>query len=397
MPHIPGQWFPQADEGELFYASMLALLQPWQSIIDIKHHNDTFTTAYAQFITDVPESIIHIISNIQYFHECADKAKTEHEKTCALRSCAFTSINEGDHIDDELEDINNIGGEDKAEKDFITDDDILDIMEQSTTTWKMVYADVAMNIAQEFNFFTNDTYHSVIRKTTDSASEDDLQKSITWECCITESTSNEVKTINGPLKSTNVTGSVEMNNAVINVHPRSPPSVTLSITDQHFLPVQFVILPPSHLNKEQALAFRIVSCHVIDLLQGKNPPHLLMVIHGQGGTGKTCLLHTITALFGNLGCAHRLAKTALTGITASQIGGKTLHSWATIPAKKGFPWSDNWIFCPMKETAKHCTANMQGKWMLATNEMSLLMTEVLWLLSQVLTAFHAGEGITFIA
>jgi hypothetical protein len=151
------------------------------------------------------------------------------------------------------------------------------------------------------------------------------------------------------------------------------------------------------LNNEQALAFWIVSHHVIDLLQGKNPPQLLMLIHGQGGTRKTCLLHTITALFVNLGCAHHLAKTALTGIAASQIGRKTLHSWATIPAKKGLPQSDNWIFRPMKETANHRSVNMQGKWMLATDEMSLLMTEVLWLLSQVLTAFHAGEGMTFTA
>ncbi|KAG1905352.1 uncharacterized protein F5891DRAFT_944127, partial [Suillus fuscotomentosus] len=128
-----------------------------------------------------------------------------------------------------------------------------------------------------------------------------------------------------------------------------------------------------------------------------NPPQLFMVIHGQGGTGKTCLLHAITALFQNLGCSQQLAKIALTGIAALQIRGKTLHSWATIPAKKGLPCSDNWIFHPMKETAKHCSANMQGKWLLTADEMSLLTTEVLWLLSQVLTAFRAGEGITFIA
>ncbi|KAG2107116.1 hypothetical protein BD769DRAFT_1393038 [Suillus cothurnatus] len=382
MPHIPRQWFPRADDGELFYASMLALLRPWQSITDIRHQNEMFATAYHQFITEVPESILRIISNIQYFHECADKAKTEQEKTSALRSCAFTSIDEGDHLDDELEEVDSDTGEGKADRDSVTDDDILDIMEQPTTTREMVYADVAMNIAQEFNIFTDDMYHSAVRKTADSALEEDLQKSVTWEHFITESTSDPVETINGPSESTNTRGSIEINNTVIKAHARSSPSVALSITDQRYLPVQSIILPPSHLNKEQALVFRIVSHHVIDLLQGKNPPQLLMVI---------------TALFRNLGCAHRLVKTALTGIAASQIGGKTLHSWATIPAKKGLPRSDKWIFHPTKETAKHRHANMQGKWMLATDEMSLLTTEVLWLLSQVLTAFRAGEGTTFTA
>ncbi|KAG1864867.1 hypothetical protein F4604DRAFT_1013640 [Suillus subluteus] len=68
-------------------------------------------------------------------------------------------------------------------------------------------------------------------------------------------------------------------------------------------------------------------------------------------------------------CAHRLAKTALSGVAASQIGGKTLHSWATIPARKGLPRSDNWIFRMTRETAKRRNANMDGKWLLAADEM----------------------------
>lgn len=274
-------------------------------------------------------------------------------------------------------------------------------MEEPNTTREMVYADVAMNIAQEFNFFTDDIYHSVINKTAGSASEQDLQNAVTWEHCIEQSGINETTSINHPAIYNNSasTGSVEANRSLIQSAAISSlsgsPSVTLSITDQRFLPIRSAVLPPSHLNKEQALAFTIISHHVVDLLQGKNPPQLLMVVHGQGGTGKTCLLHAITALFRNLGCAHRLAKTALTGVAASQIGGKTLHSWATIPATKGLPRSDNWIFRPTKETAKRRTANMQGIWLLAADEMSLLTLEVFWLLSQVLTAFRAGEGTKF--
>ncbi|KAJ8581403.1 hypothetical protein M405DRAFT_703481, partial [Rhizopogon salebrosus TDB-379] len=61
-------------------------------------------------------------------------------------------------------------------------------------------------------------------------------------------------------------------------------------------------------------------------LLGQNPPQLLMIVHGQGGTGKTRLLQAITTLFSEMKCTSMLAKTALSGVAASQIGGKTLHS-----------------------------------------------------------------------
>lgn len=394
MPHIPGQWFPRANDGELFYASMLALLRPWRSILDIKNQNETFASAYNRYMEHVPEHITRIISNIQYFHECADKANQEHQKTCALHGSVFTSIDSGNQCDDELEDTEPIEGEDTMNEECISNDDILNIMEQPTTTREIVYAGVAMNIAQEFNFFTDDTYHSVVKNTAKSASEEDLEKASTWEHYIEESAidHSDHPTIS---RTSDSISSVGMNNNITESRTACSPSATLSIADQRFLPIESAVLPPSHLNQEQALAFTIISRHIVDLLQGKNPPQLLMVIHGQGGTGKTCLLNAITALFNNLGCAHRLAKTALTGVAASQIGGKTLHSWATIPATKGLPRSENWIFRPTKETAKRRTANMQGKWLLAADEMSLLTLEVFWLLSQVLTAFRAGEGMEF--
>ncbi|KAG2062745.1 hypothetical protein BDR04DRAFT_967331, partial [Suillus decipiens] len=56
------------------------------------------------------------------------------------------------------------------------------------------------------------------------------------------------------------------------------------------------------------------------------PPQLLMQIHGQGGSGKMKLLQAITDMFTIQGCSHRLAKIALSGVAASQIGGSTVHS-----------------------------------------------------------------------
>ncbi|KAG2044046.1 hypothetical protein BDR03DRAFT_844720, partial [Suillus americanus] len=80
------------------------------------------------------------------------------------------------------------------------------------------------------------------------------------------------------------------------------------------------------LNEEQSMAFVIIAEHLHEILMGGDPPQLLMVIHGQGGAGKTRLLQAIMKMFSDVGSAKRLAKTALSGVAACQIGGKTLHS-----------------------------------------------------------------------
>jgi hypothetical protein len=80
MPHIPGQWFHQANDvehHELYYTSMLALLKLWHNIVDIKHSSDSFSTTFDNFVAHASENIKHILTNIQYFHNCADKARSE--------------------------------------------------------------------------------------------------------------------------------------------------------------------------------------------------------------------------------------------------------------------------------------------------------------------------------
>ena len=51
----------------------------------------------------------------------------------------------------------------------------------------------------------------------------------------------------------------------------------------------------------------------------------MMVLTGEGGTGKSRVIDTVTQYFKNENIPDKLAKGAYTGITASLIGGKTLH------------------------------------------------------------------------
>jgi hypothetical protein len=104
-----------------------------------------------------------------------------------------------------------------------------------------------------------------------------------------------------------------------------------------------------------------------------------MIVHGQGGTGKTTMLNAISDLFNSLGVSHLLAKMAMSGVAASLIGRQTLHSWAALPVRK--PVTEKWIMHPSKEIGTHCKQNFGVLWLLI-DEMSMMTTLLLDFLSQ---------------
>jgi len=53
---------------------MLALLSPWREIADLKHSNQTFKQAFDKFTSTADRSIMDVITNIQYPHECSNSA-----------------------------------------------------------------------------------------------------------------------------------------------------------------------------------------------------------------------------------------------------------------------------------------------------------------------------------
>ncbi|KIL66817.1 hypothetical protein M378DRAFT_49822, partial [Amanita muscaria Koide BX008] len=80
------------------------------------------------------------------------------------------------------------------------------------------------------------------------------------------------------------------------------------------------------LNVEQRRAFDIVVGHLNASEKSDNTPQLLMQIIGEGGTGKSRVIQTITEAFEGAGLQSRLLKGAFTGVAACLIGGQTLHS-----------------------------------------------------------------------
>ncbi|KAL1709673.1 hypothetical protein EV121DRAFT_194311, partial [Schizophyllum commune] len=79
------------------------------------------------------------------------------------------------------------------------------------------------------------------------------------------------------------------------------------------------------LKEDQRRAYDIVRWHLEETLAGAPPKPLRMLLYGEGGTGKSRVIQTVTALFRAKGLPHYLLKSSYTGVAASLIDGKTLH------------------------------------------------------------------------
>ena len=64
-----------------------------------------------------------------------------------------------------------------------------------------------------------------------------------------------------------------------------------------------------------------------------------MIVISSGGTGKLTLLNAIMETFTSWNVKNLLAKTALSSVAATIIGGTTLHWWAGLP-EIGMPNND---------------------------------------------------------
>ena len=95
---------------------------------------------------------------------------------------------------------------------------------------------------------------------------------------------------------------------------------------------------PSQLKTDQRRAYDIVIWHLDQTLSGNDPPPLRMILHGEGGTGKSKVIQTITQAFAQRNVGFMLLKAAYTGVAASLIDGKTTHTIGMI-SRNGRPLS----------------------------------------------------------
>ena len=374
MPYFPGQWFPKQNPDDcngIFEASILALLKPWRSLTDLKGPEQTFREAYDNFLCEASPETCRIIKNIQYFHECGEHARQRTDTVIdtneTYQTTVWTEIDDpadGLLADDEVND--------EHFEDLITEEDISRVIDHPFSSREQLFAEKAIDIGLKSGALQIRNDNATYADPAPLATENDLRNFQNWHALLDASEPRDDEETSIPITSE----ILPLKDICVDMVCECEPTASTITRVNHSSNGNSDCI----LNERQTMVHTIVTNHLRDHLLGKNPPQRLLIVHGQGGTGKSALLNAISNTFEELGASHLLAKTATSGVAASIIKGQTLHSWAALPIFT--PRTDKWITHPTKEVATRRKKNMANVLWLTIDEMSMLTAPLLLYLSR---------------
>lgn len=383
MPYFPGSWFAKRDPENvngLFEASMLALLKPWRRLTDLKDADVTFRQAFDDFLSTVPEHIHRSITNIEFFHECSEAA-TIHQHSVQTHSDPVTEISEETVApdDEQIPSDENTMPINPFTR-LITEEEIQEVTDNPYSAQEQLYAEVALGVGTDSGALIESPATSELLQRSLPASDSQRLQFHIWEKQM-----DAIHVLNG-----DDSHSSHDNTACVQPLPFTSETIEEPSVVSLEAPVTTTDATHPSLNDQQSMVHNIITNHLRVHLKGEHPEQLLLIVHGQGGTGKSELLNAISRTFDSLQAKPLLAKTAMSGVAASIIGGETLHSWAALPVTT--PTSDKWLTHPNKRIMAKRQQNMGDVLWLMIDEISMLTTSLLHRLSQV-TGFMRGDKI----
>ena len=322
LPNFIGKWFPRSDEKatrDFYCASMLALLKPWRDLgKDLKKPDQPWEKAFEDFLDDASWKEKRVISGLQYYHECASAAATDD----AANSTSPRRLSEGteeDHQEDE---------DFCPLVDGLSEEGLAVLKADAVPYREQLHGLLAIEVARKGKIFDDDVtgWSTATTQPPRKATDDDLRRISSWANQLEADIEQQnVKAVPPPMQPTQA--------------PSIEPLRDTATATADFSPLSHVLASPedaldgldiSHLRADQARAYGIIKWHLDQTLSGSTPPPLRMVLYGEGGTGKSRVIQTVTDAFEARGSKHILVKAAYTGVAASLIDGKTTHVIAGI-------------------------------------------------------------------
>ncbi|THG93633.1 hypothetical protein EW026_g7654 [Hermanssonia centrifuga] len=303
------------------------LLKPWRNLQeDLKHADQTWLEAFTEFVASAPENVHRVISGVQYHHDCRTAARNDKHNEALPMDDSEGTRHEVD--DTEL-------GDGVLEPDVVITEDVVSRLQNAQISpGEMNHALHAIEIAKSAKVFSDigSTWEVTKGLEAGNATGGDMAQFAEWKAQMHQDVVQQNREDNPPVTTgTNDADTGSVGQLHIPTAP-APPSVIA----QHTVQAAGTLLAasPATLKDEQFRAFDIMRWHLNETLSGNDPPPLRMIIYGEGGTGKSKVIQTITEEFIRRGAKHTLVKAAYTGVAASLIDGKTTHTIAAITVKE---------------------------------------------------------------
>jgi hypothetical protein len=385
LPNMIGPRFPHCDDEnthERYCALMLMLLKPWRDLeTDLKGHHTTWKDAFDAFMLIAPKERRDVASGIHYLNETHSAIDKDHNTVDLnnLENELVTNENVEEH-----------GKECDLPSTLTYNEESLKAIIHAQTSWpEEMHGRLAVEIGKLSGIFENfgeDTWNiddsaSKIK----AASSEDLHNLQSWR----EQIQHDIDSMNSCTKETQPSdsGNVQHLTEQINIDPSVQPVIASEMHMPFGDPVSAI--EPELLNIEQHRAYDIIIWHLEQTLAGRNPPPLRLIIHGEGGTGKSKVLQTVSHTFKERGCEHLLLKSAYTGVASSLIEGKTTHIIAGIGVTSG---RHDYEKSMREETRKKLQEFWKTYQYLAIDEMSMIAKDFLALLSRNISIAKQGES-----
>lgn len=347
LPNFIGRYFPtrdDPDQSQFYYASMLLLLKPWRNIAtDLKTSTETWQFAFDSFLAQAHSQVPRILSGIQYFHQC-EKAAQESQ---VVDTSDLRHRSTGDYMEDM--DIGEVpSGSGGATQLCINEQTLADLLASQIPRAEELHGRLALEAAIYAGVFPFDECNDPIPASAESetcahvpilsdnltaassirrADHGDISNLTQWQDLMSRDVEQQNMQAHHPLRSNQ-----EMDMSA-DVFPIDEDVIRSGEAENRLVEMSEAALTavdPSVLNDGQKRAYGIVTWHLDQVLAGRHPPPLRMLLHGAGGTGKSKVIQTITEFFTCRGARHLLLKAAYTGVAASLIDGKTTHTIAMV-------------------------------------------------------------------
>jgi len=293
---------------------MLALLKPWRNVSkDLKHPDQTWERAFDDFLEGAAWKEKRVISGLQYFHECASAAATD------SRDSAFTQqlSQEAEAGNMEDVDISPVSG-------GLSEEGLAELKAAAVPYREELHGVLAIEVARRAKIFGNDvsSWPSLTAQLPRHATDDDLRRISSWanqlQADVEQKNARPLPSRPDPPAQTP---------AIEPLTNDTTPTATVSLLSRALASSEDALdgIDISHLRPDQARAYGIIKWHLDQTLNGVDPPPLRMILYGEGGTGKSRVIQTVTDAFEARGSKHLLVKAAYTGVAASLVDGKTTH------------------------------------------------------------------------
>jgi hypothetical protein len=309
LPDLIGRYFPRNDNAEIqdFYqVSIMTLLKPWRNLAtDLKHADESWSSAFECFLSGASEHTKSIISGIQYFHECQCSAKQSRlpEPVNDFHSDIFTGCVDGSPIPLPGADGHMDGGTIDV---TASEEALADILSHPFSSQESRHALEAAAIAQEAGVFPSaedgeqwafqthhsDTRHGIVDSAQLSNWKTQLENDICKQNVVLSRTDGPRADAQGADSSQVEVLKLDSDDDVAGSRTQKHGSVTLLQSE-----AQMMSTLPSLLNEGQRRAYDIITRHLFDTLSGKRPQPLRMILYGEGGTGKSKVIQTVTDAF----------------------------------------------------------------------------------------------------